>query len=109
MNKDTSGAVGWAGTARGTVVQENDAGLVGAGPYPYPEAGRAGDRAGQPHPARRHRGPGRRSGPQWTAEARSVRASGDPTGGSLQAAVIRPAINAVMLIRFSPLRSGLSH
>jgi len=63
MSKDTSGGVEQAGTAPGTVVQENDAGLVDAGPYPYPEAGRAGDRAGQPHPGPPAPGPGTAFGP----------------------------------------------
>jgi hypothetical protein len=35
MSKDTSGGVGRPGTAPGTVVQENDAGLVDRGPYPW--------------------------------------------------------------------------
>src|SRR5450756_419693 len=52
-----------AGTAPGTVVQENDAGLVDRGPYPYPEAGRASDRAGQPHPGPPAPGPGTAFGP----------------------------------------------
>ena len=70
MSKDTSGGVEQAGTAPGTVVQKNDAGLVDAGPCPYPEAGRPAAAQVSRVRARRHRGPGRRSAPRGGSEAR---------------------------------------
>ena len=88
MSKDTSGGVEQAGTAPGTVVQENDAGLVDAGPYPYPEAGRAGDRAGQPHPGPPTPRPGTAVGPAVDSGSKIRSGCECPTGGSLQAAVI---------------------
>ena len=70
MNKDTSGGVGWAGTAPGTVVQENDAGLVDAGPTPSRGPAEPATAQVSRIRARRHRGPGRRSAPRGGSEAR---------------------------------------
>jgi len=64
MSKDASDGVGGPGRLLEPSFRRATRGLsIGGRPYPYPEAGRAGDRAGQPHPGPPAPGPGTAFGP----------------------------------------------